>query len=134
MINLKWLIAGSIFAAMSAITGISVVIPNYNGLSLLPQVLPTVVAALHQIDIASEIIVVDDCSTDDSVEMLENNFPAVKILKNENEKGTCSTFSGSRGIPSSLSVRLVSPSIVVINLDSTIGLLIVSLNALEKRG
>lgn len=87
MINLKWLAAGSIFAAMSAIAGISVVIPNYNGLSLLPQVLPTVVAALHQINIASEIIVVDDCSTDNSVEMLENNFPAVKILKNEINSG-----------------------------------------------
>lgn len=87
MINLKWLVAGSIFAAMWTIAGISVVIPNYNGLSLLPQVLPTVVAALHHIDIASEIIVVDDCSTDDSVELVKNNFPAVKILKNEINSG-----------------------------------------------
>ncbi|MFC0774445.1 glycosyltransferase family 2 protein [Terrimonas alba] len=87
MINLKWLIAGSIFAAMPAITGISVVIPNYNGLSLLPQVLPTVLAALHQSGIASEIILADDCSTDESVALVRNNFPAVKILSNEVNSG-----------------------------------------------
>ena len=87
MFNLKWLAADCIFAAMSAITGISVVIPNYNGLTLLPQVLPAVVAALQQCDIASEIIVVDDCSTDDSVELLKNDFPAIRVLRNEINSG-----------------------------------------------
>lgn len=87
MINLKWLVAVSIFAAMSAIAGISVVIPNYNGLSLLPQVLPTVLDALQQTEIASEIIVVDDFSTDESFEFVKNNFPGVTILKNEINSG-----------------------------------------------
>ena len=51
----------SIFAGMSAIAGISAVIPNYNGEVLLPQVLPTVLIALNNAGVSFEIIVVDDC-------------------------------------------------------------------------
>jgi GT2 family glycosyltransferase len=62
------------------ITGISVVIPNYNGIGLFEHTLPTVVATLATINLPSEIIVADDCSTDDSVNYLHTHYPSVKVI------------------------------------------------------
>lgn len=67
--------------------GLSVVIPNYNGLHLFPETLPTVVAALAQLDLPSEIIVVDDASTDASVAFLQTNYPAINLLQNQKNSG-----------------------------------------------
>lgn len=53
----------------------------------MPEILPTVVAALTQTGMASEIIVVDDCSSDDSADWVKNNFPAIVLLKNEINSG-----------------------------------------------
>jgi GT2 family glycosyltransferase len=72
---------------MSAITGISVVIPNYNGERLLPQVLPTVITALNNSGVLSEIIVVDDCSADKTIQVLSEEFPGVKVLQNDLNSG-----------------------------------------------
>lgn len=70
---------------------ISVVIPNYNGKSLLADVLPSVVIALSTLSSSSEIIVVDDNSTDDSIAFIKSNFPEIIVLKNEINLG----FSGT---------------------------------------
>ena len=59
-----------IFVFMSNLSGISVVIPNYNGVDLLPQVLPAVFAALKKTNLPAELIVLDDCSADASVQVL----------------------------------------------------------------
>ncbi|RYZ29237.1 MAG: glycosyltransferase family 2 protein [Chitinophagaceae bacterium] len=67
--------------------GLSVVIPNYNGLHLFADTLPTVFAALAQLDLPSEIIVVDDCSTDASIEFLRKNYPTINLLRNEKNRG-----------------------------------------------
>jgi GT2 family glycosyltransferase len=80
---------------MSA-AGISVVIPNYNGEKLLPQVLPTVYAALNNISIASEIIICDDCSTDETILLLHEKFPGVKVLQNEVNSGF--SITANKGI------------------------------------
>ncbi|MCS6884765.1 MAG: glycosyltransferase family 2 protein [Acidobacteriota bacterium] len=54
---------------------VSIIIPNWNGRCLLEKFLPTVIAAAekyHQKTLASiEVIVVDDCSDDDSLPWLE---------------------------------------------------------------
>src|SRR6266498_2200602 len=67
--------------------GISVVIPNYNGAKLFSETLPTVFIALDKIQLPSEIIISDDCSTDDSVSYLQKNFPEVKIVSNKKNSG-----------------------------------------------
>ena len=64
---------------MQQIAGISVVIPNYNGVELLPQILPPAEAALQATLLPYEIIVVDDASTDQSVSLLQQQFPSVRI-------------------------------------------------------
>jgi GT2 family glycosyltransferase len=60
--------------------GISIIIPNYNGLALLPQILPCAIEALQQSGQAGEIIVVDDASTDQSVAVVTSQFPSVRII------------------------------------------------------
>ena len=72
---------------------ISVVIPNYNGKSLLADVLPSVVIALSTLPSSSEIIVVDDNSTDDSIAFIKANFPKIIVLKNEINLGFSRTMN-----------------------------------------
>jgi O-antigen biosynthesis protein len=57
----------------------SVIIPNWNGRDLLERSLPSVVEALRG-NSANEIIVVDNASTDGSVDLLRRRFPQVRVL------------------------------------------------------
>ena len=69
------------------VEGISVVIPNYNGVHLFPHTLPTVYEALQHSGKPHEIIIVDDCSTDGSVEWLGQQYPGIKIAGNSTNSG-----------------------------------------------
>ena len=62
---------------------ISVIIPNYNGKNLLQNNLPSVFAALEHAAIPYEVLVVDDCSTDDSLAFLQKKYPEVKLVVKE---------------------------------------------------
>lgn len=81
---------------MYQVKGLSVVIPNYNGANLLPQVLPTVLTALAATGLPYEIIVSDDVSTDDSLVMLQRDFPQVKKLTATQNSGF--SITSNRGI------------------------------------
>jgi GT2 family glycosyltransferase len=69
------------------VSGISVVIPNYNGVHLFPHTLPTVEEALKNAGKPYEIIIVDDCSTDGSVNFLKQNFSRFRIIVNPKNSG-----------------------------------------------
>lgn len=75
---------------------ISVILPNYNGRSLLLSNIPSIVIALEHARCDYEIIVVDDCSTDDSVDMLKKEFPFVKVIVNKTNQGF--SYTCNRGI------------------------------------
>lgn len=62
---------------------VSIVIPNWNGAKLLKKHLPEVLLAAPE----AEIIVVDDHSTDDSVRMLKRQFPEVRTIVKERNRG-----------------------------------------------
>ena len=62
---------------------VTVVIPNFNGRDLLAKNLPTVAKVCPK----SEIIVVDDASTDDSRRLLDKNFKKIKVIANEKNLG-----------------------------------------------
>ncbi|MGJ5642267.1 glycosyltransferase family 2 protein [Formosa sp. S-31] len=64
---------------------LSIVILNYNVRYFLELCLRSVVAALKDID--SEIIVVDNCSTDDSCAMVKQLFPEVLLIANKENSG-----------------------------------------------
>gem|GEM_PF-277058 len=78
---------------------VSIVIPNYNGRHLLEKNLPFVIEAARYHDDDAEVIVVDDASTDSSVEYMQKAFPDARLLVNEKNLG----FAGSchRGIEAS---------------------------------
>lgn len=65
---------------------ISIVIVNYNVSALLKVCLQTLFAYNQQEDLF-EVIVVDNNSADDSLQMLEKDFPKVKVLANKYNAG-----------------------------------------------
>ncbi len=71
---------------------LSVVIPNYNGQNLLKKNLPKALEAVGD----AEVIVVDDASSDKSLEVLGNFEKRIKIIRNEKNFGFSSTVN--RGV------------------------------------
>lgn len=62
---------------------IAVVILNWNGVKLLEQFLPTLI----QYSPEADIYVADNASTDSSIAFVQQNFPTVKIVQNDNNYG-----------------------------------------------
>lgn len=76
--------------------GISVIIPSYNTSQYIIKCLDSI---LNQTYKNLEIIVIDDCSTDDTVKIVNKYIKKhsnVKLLINENNSGA--GFSRNRGI------------------------------------
>ena len=64
---------------------VAVIILNWNGAKLLRHYLPTVIQGT---DVAiADVIVADNGSTDDSLQVLEQEFPEVKVLKFDKNYG-----------------------------------------------
>lgn len=70
-------------------TDLSIIIPNWNGVDLLEKHLPAVIAAAA----GAEIIVADDCSTDDSVRLVKQRFPRVRVVAKNLHEGFASTVN-----------------------------------------
>jgi radical SAM superfamily enzyme YgiQ (UPF0313 family)/GT2 family glycosyltransferase len=66
---------------------VSVVIPNYNGRKLLGKYLPGILRAAGQYPAEVEIIVADDCSTDDSVEFIQENSAGIRVETSARNRG-----------------------------------------------
>src|SRR4030042_3589457 len=64
---------------------VSCLVPNYQGEKLLRACLQSVYD--QKTDIPFEIIVVDDGSTDGSIDMVSDVFPAVKMVANRRNQG-----------------------------------------------
>jgi glycosyltransferase involved in cell wall biosynthesis len=56
---------------------LAVIIPTYNGADLLNRYLPSITECVQG---CGEVIVVDDASTDGSVDFVRSQFPDVKII------------------------------------------------------
>ena len=75
---------------------ISIIIPNYNGRHLLQEYLPHTYAAIKNTGTTYEVIIVDDGSTDDSVEFVTEEYPDAILKVNPENKGF--SFTCNRGI------------------------------------
>lgn len=67
--------------------GISLVIPTWNGKHILEEFLPSVFEACRKYKGRSEIIVVDDGSTDSTAEFLQEQFPQTRVLSLSENRG-----------------------------------------------
>jgi GT2 family glycosyltransferase len=67
----------------------AVVILNYNGEKLLPKFLPSVL----KFSDTAEIIIADNGSTDNSLTLLEKDFPTVRIIRLAKNLGFCGGYN-----------------------------------------
>lgn len=85
---------------------VSIIIPNYNGESLLQKHLPDVISASkYKKNNILEIIVVDDGSKDQSAKILKKDFPQVRLIKHKVNRGFSASIN--TGIRSSKGEILV---------------------------
>jgi GT2 family glycosyltransferase len=68
---------------------IAVVILNWNGAKLLEQFLPSVIAYSEE----ATIYVADNASTDNSILLIEDQFPSVKIIRNNANNGFANGYN-----------------------------------------
>ena len=64
---------------------LSIVIINWNGLAVLRNCLTSIFGEVQ--GVTFEVIVVDNASRDESVEMLKREYPQVSILVNQRNRG-----------------------------------------------
>lgn len=94
-------------------SGVSIVIPNYNGVTLLRENLPSIITALDCWAGGGEIIVVDDQSSDGSCRLLADEFPTVILIRNPVNLGFSKTCN--------IGMRLARyPYSICINNDVTV--------------
>lgn len=66
---------------------LSIVVPNWNGESLLPRCVAGAIQSAQASGLAWEMIVVDDASSDRGVELLRAQHPSVKVFVNPLNRG-----------------------------------------------
>lgn len=69
---------------------VSIIFPNYNGKELTVDYLKSLKKTTYQ---KIEIIIVDNASTDGSVEAINKKFPYVKIIRNKKNMGPARAFN-----------------------------------------
>jgi GT2 family glycosyltransferase len=89
---------------------LSVIVVNYNVCRLLKQAVASLIEAAK--DVEHEIIVVDNASADNSVAMLQQHFPEVKVISNDTNE--CFAKAANQGIRAAKGdfVLLVNPDTV----------------------
>ncbi|MEM6723420.1 MAG: glycosyltransferase family 2 protein [Bacteroidota bacterium] len=90
---------------------LSVIIVNYNVKYFLEQALLAVRNAAQHID--CEVLVVDNASSDDSVEMVRNQFPEVQLIANKANVGFSKANNQAIRIAKGEYVLLLNPDTVV---------------------
>ncbi|MDR2384907.1 MAG: glycosyltransferase family 2 protein [Tannerella sp.] len=90
---------------------LSVVILNWNGEKLLEEFLPSVIA--NTPSKRAEIIVADNCSTDNSVSLLKEKFPVVKLMLFDKNYGFAEGYNKAIALVDSQYVVLLNSDVEV---------------------
>ena len=89
---------------------VSIVIPVYNAGNVIEDCLNSVLALDYK---NFEVIIVDDCSTDKSVDFIRNNFPRIKVLTTPRNSGFAASIN--LGIKNSQGII-----VVLLNMDTIV--------------
>lgn len=68
---------------------VAIAILNWNGKNWLEKFLPSVIKYSSE----AEIYVIDNASTDDSIQFLKSNFPSAKIIQNKSNSGFAAGYN-----------------------------------------
>lgn len=90
---------------------LSIIIVNYNVRHFLEQALLSVQRAAQSIE--TEIFVVDNNSTDTSIEMLQTHFPFLKLIQNKINKGFAVANNQAYSFCTGDYILLLNPDTVV---------------------
>lgn len=69
--------------SLNSYSNVTIVIPNYNNKELLEKLLDSLKTFMNQ----SNVIIVDNASTDGSVSFIKNNFPEIILVENKKNEG-----------------------------------------------
>ncbi|MBI2996296.1 MAG: glycosyltransferase [Candidatus Melainabacteria bacterium] len=100
---------------------ISIVIPSFNSLKTITKLIKSIEESIKK---PYEVIIVDDCSVDGSINIVLNNYPWIKTIKLNKNSGP----SKARNI----GVEVANKEIILF-LDSDVILTPVAIEAVEKR-
>jgi len=89
---------------------LSVVIVNYNRCEMLRHTLNSLVDAVKHIDY--EVFIVDNVSTDNSVEMVKSEFPESHVIINSKNEGCAKSYNEAITLAKGEYVLLVTPDII----------------------
>lgn len=89
----------------------SIIIANWNARDLLDQCLRSVYAAVS--DVHFEVIVVDNGSTDGSVAMVREQFPDVRLIRNQENRGFAQANNQGMGISTGRYVLMLNNDTIV---------------------
>ena len=90
---------------------VSIIIVSYNVRNLLTECIDSVRKALEGLD--GQIVVVDNCSKDDTVDYLSKHYPDVKLIVNEENVGFAKANNQAIKACTSEYVLLLNPDTVV---------------------
>ncbi|MDD2559673.1 MAG: glycosyltransferase family 2 protein [Bacteroidales bacterium] len=90
---------------------LSVIIVNYNVRYFLEQCLHSLYRAIENTD--TEVFVVDNCSTDDSLEMLRKSYPRVKLIANSENPGFAKANNQAIIVSEAEYILLLNPDTLV---------------------
>jgi len=89
---------------------LSIIIVNYNLCDLLRQSLNSLINAVNSIDY--EVFIVDNASTDKSVEMVSHEFPQFHIIANAVNEGVAKAYNQSVKLARGEYILLVNPDTI----------------------
>src|SRR5687768_2612362 len=92
---------------------LSVIIVNYNVREFLEQCLISVQKALTSLNNEAEIIVIDNNSSDGSIEYLQPKFPGVKFISNKENIGFAKACNQGIEMTSGKYVLFLNPDTIV---------------------
>lgn len=81
---------------MNSSKDLSIIIPCYNASRTIKYCMESILNNLKTLDLDYEIIVVDDCSSDNTVELVKSLFHDVKIIRNKKNMGAA--YTRNKGI------------------------------------